>query len=98
MSSAPDQTIHRDPALLYVHREFLVTDANRLRFISYWILFPITIVMVCRVNNLTGRYTEKIIIDIDGRSPSLRNRPPCRLAEKIFIGRTTRTTILAPWY
>lgn len=43
------QTIHRDPALLYslYLLKWLRRDTNEAT--SYWILFPITVVMVIRL-------------------------------------------------
>lgn len=53
MADPMGQTIHRDPALLYVEViPRALIPATRLTLLySYWILFPISVVMVCLIRN-----------------------------------------------
>ena len=85
------QTIHRDPALLYV--EIIpraLAPAPRLTFLySYWILFPISIVMV-----LTGvlRHYATILLQ---PTPKKLTLPALREQRQLLHGINLRTNYSA---
>ena len=85
------QTIHRDPALLYVEViPRALIPATRLTFLySYWILFPISIVMV-----LTGvlRHYATILLQ---PTPKKLTLPALREQRQLLHGINLRTNYSA---